>query len=131
MKYLCPILLALLVGCATPENRAKEKPGALAGMSAAQKKDALAGKISIGMPKDGVWIAFGEPAGVEKDGSIERWTYTRAEFYEIPHWRYRSLCRVDGRHYAVPEYDPLQFKRYVNDMVVTFKNGKVTGWKKL
>ena len=131
LSALLTLLAALTPGCATPENRAKEKTSAFDKLPSAQKKAALEGKVLVGMNPDAVWIAFGQPDRVKKNGSRESWIYTRPEFYEIPHWRYRCVQRHDGRSMALPEYDPLQFKRYVNDLEVIFKNGKVVDWKKL
>jgi outer membrane protein assembly factor BamE (lipoprotein component of BamABCDE complex) len=129
--WLWLLPLALLAGCSTPQSRSKEKQAAFDHMSAKQKTAVLDGKVEPGMSKDAVYIAFGKPDRVSKDGGAEKWIFTKPEFYDIPHWRYRSVQRADGRMSTIPEYDPLQMKRYVDDLEVTFKNGKVAGWKKL
>ena len=100
-------------------------------MSAKQKAAVLDGKVEPGMSKDAVYIAFGPPDRVSKGGGVERWIYTKPEFYDIPHWRTRCVQRADGRMTTIPEYDPLQMKRYVDDLEVTFRNGRVTDWKNL
>jgi len=130
LLLLCAIA-GLLVSCSTPASRSKEKQSAFDHMSAKQKVAVLDGKVEPGMSKDAVYIAFGKPDRISKEGGVEKWVFTKPEFYDIPHWRYRCVVRSDGRMASIPEYDPLQMKRYVDDLEVTFKNGKVAGWKKL
>ena len=131
--WLCllAVLFTLAMGCSTPETRSRENPGAFEKLSARQKSTVLQGKVERGMSADAVIIAFGKPTRVEKAGATEHWIYTRAEFYEVPHWRERSVPRADGRMATIPEYDPLQMKRSVDDLEVIFKNRKVASWKKI
>lgn len=123
--------MILLAGCSTAQSRSKEKQAAFDKLSAKQQAAVLDGRVETGMTRDAVYIAFGPPDRTSRDGSIERWIYTKPEFYDIPHWRYRCVQRSDGRMSTIPEYDPLQMKRYVDDLEVRFKNGKVSDWKKL
>ena len=124
------VLVLAAAGCSTPETRSKEKQAAFDMLSPKQKADVLGGKVVVGMSADAVYIAFGPPDRVSKGGGTDRWIYTKPEFYDIPHWRYRCVQRADGRMAAIPEYDPLQMKRYVDALEVTFKKGRVVDWKK-
>jgi hypothetical protein len=124
-------LLALAVGCSTPDARSKEKSAAFEKLPSKQKAAVLQGKVEPGMSKDAVYIAFGPPDRISKVNGTERWIYVKPEFYDIPHWRYRCVQRSDGRMASIPEYDPLYMKRYVDDLEVTFKNGRVSSWRKL
>jgi outer membrane protein assembly factor BamE (lipoprotein component of BamABCDE complex) len=125
------IALALLAGCSTTESRSKDKQVSFDRLTPRQKSDVLDGKVAVGMNTDAVFIAFGPPERVAKEGKSERWTYTKAEFYDVPHWRDRCVQRAGGGISTIPEYDPLQMKREVDSLEVIFKNGKVTTWKKL
>lgn len=129
--YVPAILLLLAVGCSTTQSRSKEKQASFDKLTPKQKSDVLDGMVSVGMDTDAVFIAFGPPDRKSKEGKFERWIYTKPEFYDIPHWRYRCVQRAGGGISTIPEYDPLQMKREVDSLEVFFKNGKVMDWKKL
>ena len=128
---LFPVIVALAAGCASPESRSKERQGSFDKLSARQKADVLEGKVAVGMTTDAVYIAFGEPSRISKNGGVEKWIYTKPEFYDVPHWQYRCIQRGDGHVATIPEYDPLQMKREVDSLEVIFKKGRVTDWRKL
>ena len=131
IPWVCAItLFSLLIGCSTPQTRAQEKSEMFQKLSSEERAIVLKGKIQPGMNTDAVYIAFGEPQHIEKEGNQEVWVYTKTEFYEIPNWHYHQIYRHDGRTFEVPEYDPLQMKRRVKNLEVVFKNGKVVSWKK-
>jgi outer membrane protein assembly factor BamE (lipoprotein component of BamABCDE complex) len=131
-RWVCLIVLFfLLSGCSTPESRAKDNPAGFKKLSAKQKAIVLEGQIEKGMSKDAVQIAFGKPNRVRKSDGAERWIYTKPEYYDIPHWRYETVRSSNGRLLTIPQYDPLQMRRDVDAMEVTFRNGKVVAWREL
>jgi hypothetical protein len=73
----------LLCSCAvsTPQTRIERNPGAFESLSARQQGLVERGLIEDGMPKKGVILALGNPAGrangYRNGKDFERWTYTR------------------------------------------------------
>jgi hypothetical protein len=134
----------LLSGCATSsiESRRSERMSAYTAMKPEFQRLAEHGRISVGMPADAVYIAWGKPSEVVQSASAstETWRYygTRARSYQ--YWDYgphyppgngflrHSESDFLNYNYALPylerDYYPERYLR----AEVTFQNGIVEGW---
>jgi hypothetical protein len=126
VKRLLPFLLTIfiLAGCATStvESRRHERGASYAGLPADMKALVDEGRIKVGMPMDGVYIAWGAPAQVlqseNQGGAATIWLYEGGWMEENRYWSHRSL-RTD--------YQP---RTYVRAQVV-FGDGVVKEWHTL
>jgi hypothetical protein len=79
------LVLASLVlpACSTPDSRAQANPAIMQGLSPADRAIVLNHRIRIGLPKQGVFIAYGAPdrvvRGYSKQGEVETWIYTTTQ----------------------------------------------------
>ena len=138
MKYVNFIvsvcLTFILVACSgmTPQDRIRENPAMFRALSPEQQKLVQTGRISSGMSKDAVFLAWGKPSerpliGQNKKIAFEKWIYTRLRpvMVERPCW---------GPPYA-PGFGPYPYTpwetAYVPEVfaTVTFEHGKVTEWE--
>lgn len=136
-----PILaIALIVslfvtGCATstPAKRRTEKSAAYAALSPEWKALVDQGKLAVGMPMDGVYIAWGKPSqvvpGDSESGPTVTWIYMGTTWQEYRYWRYNRY----GTHYGYgfpsepyldSDYVPLNYPA----AQVVFGDGKVKSW---
>jgi hypothetical protein len=73
----------VLPACSTPDMRAQENPGIMQSLSPADRALVLNHQIRMGLPKQGVFIAYGAPdrvvRGVSKQGLVETWIYTTTQ----------------------------------------------------
>lgn len=125
----------LMIGCSTPQTRAREREVAFAQLPPAQQQLVLAGKIEEGMSTDAVYIAMGSPnrvteARMERKTFV-RWIYGRAQTHFLPTYRYRSVILPNGRVYIAPVYEPDYITTFVDSFAVIFEKGRVIGWEEL
>jgi len=125
VKCFITVLLALsLLGCATNDvdKRKHERATAYAELSPDMKTLVDQHQIKVGMPMDGVYIAWGKPAEVlqsETEGGADIvWLYYGGWMEETRYW---------GRRYPLRDYQP---RTYVSAEVV-FVNGLVKSWRTL
>lgn len=75
----------LLCSCAssTPQGRVAANPAMAESLSPAQREAVLAGRVSEGMTRDAVYLAFGRPSAVRKGSTAgketEVWRYTNLQ----------------------------------------------------
>lgn len=78
---LASVAVLVAASCAptTPAQRIAQNPGMLEGLSEKQRELVSKGQIATGMPRDGVFLAWGGPdrraEGFREGGSFERWDY--------------------------------------------------------
>jgi len=135
-KFLAFFLTLLLIGCKTSsiESRRNEKLAAYQDLSAELKALVDKGQIRIGMPADGVYIAWGAPAQIlqsEDDGGIvTTWLYEGTYLQEYRYWNYREVQLRDGiflERYLDTDYNS---QNYLSAEIV-FQNGLVKRWRML
>lgn len=148
MKKFLPLLaMCLLIGaCATstPQGRIAENPEKFAALTAAQKSLVERGSIDRGMPKDGVYLAWGAPSsrfdGYQDRRTTERWDYSGSKpvyttgfyggygYYNTWGYGYGSSYAPYGYRFAVgPEIVYVPYTR----ASVTFVKGKVDSWERI
>jgi len=103
-----PAVLALLVGCATPERRIRRNPELFASFPPDAQNTIRKGRAEIGFSRDMVAMALGKPRRVytreTADGTTEIWAYTDGRFWTESHpvsvpYTYRdSGGRLHGTH---------------------------------
>ncbi len=86
VKVLCwftivALLLCAPTGCSTPPRRAHERSAAFHRLSVPDQQLILHGKIRVGMNRDAVYIAWGQPdvraEGGKGQEATEKWFYER------------------------------------------------------
>ncbi len=131
-------LLPLLCGaCSTIESRLKEMRPAFDAMPPKYQQLALQGTIADGMPKEGVYIAWGEPDAVSQGsrGSrfFETWHYFSYETVEVGGFETFHRGYVDRRgrryYYIDPLYSPTYVTRRRPAKWCTFENQRVVAWE--
>lgn len=146
MKTFSRLLVAgaaglLFVSCAptTPEARIEKYPEHYARLGTKEKAQARTGRLSRGMSKDGVFIAWGPPSSSylgNKDGkSSERWDYTGSRpvyttsfFGGFGYWPYGY--RHPYSYYGAgvgPEVTYIPYTR----ASVWFVNDRVDSWEQI
>lgn len=144
-KFLPLLLVGLLLGaCApsTPEARIAEHPEKFSALTKKQQTLVREGRISQGMPKDGVLLAWGSPSsrfdGYQNRKRVERWDYAGSrpvystgfyggfgyDYWGFGYGRYSPY----GYRYAVsPEVVYVPYTR----ASVTFTNERVDSWERI
>lgn len=126
-----------VTGCSTPETRSKEKERASAfeKLSQADQRLVLKGKIREGLGEDAVYVAMGHPSRrirSQREGVSEvSWIYSRMESRLVPAYSTRVVRLSDGRRYLTDVYTPVYDTYLVDAFEVTFRDGKVIGWREL
>lgn len=119
--------IALLAGCASPENRIKEDPTSYSKLTPLQQEQVRKGDISIDMPDFGVTLALGKPDSIteriEVKGAVQIWHYKKQE---------TSTAQIDYVGFYNPYFYPGFAPVIVNNtqpagdrIRVTFNNQKV------
>jgi hypothetical protein len=76
---LSGLLLLAVVGCATPESRARKNEAAVSSWPAAVQQNVRAGKIDVGYTQDMVRVALGDPDRLSSrttaSGTADVWIY--------------------------------------------------------
>jgi hypothetical protein len=150
----------LVSGCSTVESRIAEHPDVYHSLSARQQQLVANGQIATGMPRDGVYLAWGSPdqrvEGAMRREMTETWIYvyyTSAYPYGYGYgygypYGYGggfgfggviATHRHHGRSFAFigdPFYDPFYYS-YIPPSIpypyrtVTFANGRVVSFQSL
>jgi hypothetical protein len=135
MKPLSYLMLAAvafgMTACSTVSSRIRENPQAFYGLHPDDRTRVERGMIREGMPKEAVYIAWGNPDSVRKGAykgrSHETWIYYGTSSYPVD--RYSYYPHRHGRyHYYAPIYDPIYvpYRYYLKS--ATFVDGRVVAW---
>lgn len=119
--------IALLAGCASPENRIKEDPTSYSKLTPLQQEQVRKGDISIDMPDFGVELALGKPDSIteriEVKGAVQIWHYKKQD---------TSTTQIDYVGFYSPRFYPSFAPVIVNNtqpagdrVRVTLNNQKV------
>lgn len=125
-------------GCATStiETRRAEKLSAYQNLGADEKQLVDQGQIRIGMPSDGVYIAWGPPSEILESedastGRVATWRFYGSWMQESRYWAYRETRRGHDdlylERYLVSDYQPRDYVR----AEITIKDGRVHSWRTL
>ena len=109
------------------QSRIKNNPQVFASLSEEQRDFVKEGRIALGMPKGGVFLAWGRPDNVfggDRDGmEFESWRFRG----NAPGYRDRSFSlRYD--HYGFGN-GPYSYYRPYTAANVNFHADRVTGWE--
>lgn len=136
------ILAGCLVGCAgratDPKQIARrraERVTAYDALTPEQKAQVDRGQVQVGMPENGVYIAWGAPAQTLKRGDASgeetTWLYTGSTTDQYINWTYIEVPGPQGRSYldrvTTTDY---AFRDYVSARLI-FREGLVTSWEML
>jgi len=134
--FLLLAILTAVSGCSTPtiQTRTKEKSDAYARLSPEYRDLVDKGMIKVGMPADGVYIAWGKPSQIlqseSPQGLITSWAYHGTSFEEYRYWTYETYgMRRPYSSAPVLQRDYLP-RDYVRAEVI-FKDGAVVSWQTL
>jgi hypothetical protein len=133
------LLLAALLFCgcktATVETRKQERSATYSQLAPEFKALVDQGRIKIGMPMDGVYIAWGKPSqvlqGESSEGSLTTWLYHGTTFEEYRYWGYRPYY-YHGPYYGSQPYLERDYipRSYIQAEVI-FQDGAVKSWRSL
>lgn len=138
-------LVLVLAGCAggggaDPDpkrisRRKMEKASGYAALSAEHQSLVDQGQIRVGMPEDGVYIAWGRPAQVLRSGDASgetvTWLYQGTTTDDYLNWNYREVIRKDGTTYLDRYLDrDINVRTYISAELV-FRDGRLASWKML
>ncbi len=134
-RLLIPALLTLaaLAGCATPEARIKDNPGAYSNLTPEQQELVKKGQVGLGMPEAAVQLALGKPDRItehtDASGQQNIWHYTQVQtaggaaaypyFYPYPSF-------YDPLFYPGPSFYAAPVQTETDRIRVIFKDGVVT-----
>ena len=126
------LALILLAGCASPEARIKDNPGAYSTLPPEQQALVQKGQVGLGMPEAAVQLALGKPDRVtertDAGGVTHIWHYTDVEYADLPGaypwypYAYRRHAFYDP--FLAPGYYPAGVE--TDRVRVVFKDGKVS-----
>jgi outer membrane protein assembly factor BamE (lipoprotein component of BamABCDE complex) len=133
------LLTALsLAGCATPESRIRRNPEIFARLSAPQQDLVRKGQIAIGLDREAVRLALGEPDQVtvrtDERGTSEIWRYVEYDMYDPWFygyaWGYPSPgYRWGGWGYPHPFFSASYYHARTHELMrVTFRADKVVAF---
>jgi hypothetical protein len=128
----------VLANCAsTPQSRIAKNPEIYNALPADQKALVSQGRIAEGLPKGGVFLAWGRPnavrAGSDKGKKSERWFYNGYDVVWTQHFGYSTHYDRHRDHYhrhSAPYVE--QVANYIPYVAgeVRFTEDRVTGWEK-
>jgi hypothetical protein len=130
------LLGLLLSGCAhtTVETRKQERASAYTGLSEEQRQLVDQGQIKVGMPMDGVYIAWGKPSQVVSEetpnGMLTTWLYQDTHLESYRHWTYGNYY-YGRRGYSQPYLAHDYYARSFVSAEVSFQDGIVLQWRTL
>lgn len=139
-SFLLLFSLLGLVSCAsTPQTRIEKHPEMFTALSSKDQALVTKGGIREGLSKDGVYLAWGAPAGrssgARSGKRFENWRYTRLAPVFIDHYAYGyggsyygSRRYRRGGYYNIGYYPSVQYVPYTS-AVVSFSNGQVSSWQ--
>lgn len=126
----------LLANCAsTPETRIAKNPQIYQSLDQKQQNLVSKGKIDLGLPRDGVFLAMGNPdnriTGNHKGKAYERWDYNKLIPVYTNHigGYYGTGYYGRHRHYA-GYYAPSVTYVPTRGSSIYFHQNKVTGWER-
>lgn len=129
------VLLLAACGAVTPAERIAANPAAFASLTPEQQNEVRLGRISRGMPPQGVFLAWGYPETPpfhgEKDGrKFSKWVYTqlRAVYNPTPPMWYGPYWGPRGWYGYGPYWGNDITYIPENVAYVLFENDKVTDW---
>lgn len=132
----CLGVLLLLAGCATGsvQTRRLEKPSVYASLPPEQRAMVDQGQISIGMPMDAVYIAWGKPAqilqGESANGKTTTWLFHGTTWEEHRYWTQRPYRHGRNSYYDTTLERDYQPREFVSSEVI-FEAGVVKSWRNL
>lgn len=140
VKLLYLSLGLLLMGCSTNklEKRRTERLSSYHALSPEFKTVVDRGEIKVGMPEDGVYIAWGKPSEIlhmeDTQGASVKWLYEGTYLQEYRYWSQPNYGFRGSRDYdyGYSTYGNLQTDYLPRDYVsaeVDFINGKVKSWR--
>jgi len=125
----------LLAGCAGNKvpDRKRERSTAYAALPPAQQRLVDEGRIEVGMPADGVYIAWGKPAMIvpTTPGNVT-WIYRCNDTTAVPAWEHRPApsSRYGARYGTVER--GTQFVGVAYDCAeVNFEGNVVKSWREI
>ncbi|MBA4147647.1 MAG: hypothetical protein H0X66_05990 [Verrucomicrobia bacterium] len=135
-RWLLLLTCVFLAGCATStvESRRAEKMSSYATFSPEIQRLVDSGQITVGMPADAVYIAWGAPSEIlqseDARGAATTWLYHGTYMQQYRYWNYREVANADGvflERYLDTEYNPRSFLH----AEITFQGGVVKSWRTL
>jgi hypothetical protein len=146
---LMSLILSLLAGCSTVEDRIKEKPYAYSRLSPSDQALIRAGQIRNGFTQDQVYLAWGSPDhvryGYRRGNPFQAWVYTTYRTVYAGYY-YPAYARFGFYHYyhywpsfryRYGFYDPFYGPYYDFQTIevpyksVFFEGNRCTGWEYL
>lgn len=139
LGLLCVALA--LTGCArsTIETRKKERYGAYESLKPEFQDLVNQGRIEVGMPRDAVYIAWGEPSETitsqSAAGTLETWVYIGTRLESHGYWtygpRYGYYRRGHRYGYGVPYFDHAYYPVNYTAAEVLMEKDLVKSWRRL
>lgn len=138
-KTILFLLAAVFIctGCATStiESRKKERYSSYSALPPDLQSLVDQGQIKLGMPMDGVYIAWGPPGqilqGEAAQGPLSTWIYYGTTWEEYRYWNYRPSFYGRRGYVSEPYLDfDYQPRSYVSAEVL-FESGLVKSWRSL
>ena len=129
-------LAALATSCApsTPQSRIAANPSLYEALPAKHQELASQGRVTKGMSKEAVFLAWGRPArkgeGSRNGRSFERWDYAR---YRAVHYnRFYGFSGYGwcGRHYGYGWVPAVDFVPYRSGTIL-FHDSRVDSWERV
>jgi hypothetical protein len=139
---ILPWALVVWGGCASsptdPKQIAKrkaERPVYFAGLSGEEQGLVDQGQIRVGMSTDTVYLAWGKPAQILKQGDASGeqtlWLYEGTTTDEYMWWNYREVVRADGTLYLDRFMDRnFNIRTYISAELI-FENDALVRWRML
>lgn len=133
---LAGLAILLVTGCktSTVQSRKQERASAYQELGAEMRQLVDNGQIAVGMPMEGVYIAWGKPdqilRGESPTGRTVVWIYHGTVMQEYRFWNYRHYGYGRG-FYPEPYLDIDYLPRDYTRAEVVFEDGKVKSWRTL
>ncbi len=120
-----------LAACSTVKTRIAENPPAFYALTPADQTLVGRGGIREGLPRDVVYIAWGNPDAVRRavtNGTeSETWVYYGTQSYPVDSYSYYPYRSSRYRYYR-PIYEPIYVTKEYYLKSVTFVRGRVVAW---
>jgi hypothetical protein len=124
--------LCLLAACSSPGRRIEKNPALFAALTPKQQELVRGGRISEGMTKDAVWLAWGRAdqvrRGTRAGNPQESWLYFASYSEAVPAWRYEPVACYRGWRME-PFYQPDYIQHVYVYRFAVFEGGRVCGWE--
>lgn len=133
-RILLPIaalLVLAMAGCSTIQSRINENPTAFQRLTPKQQQLVSTGRVSEGMSKNAVYIAWGNPDRItygSKHGiPDEKWLYFGYDFAQVPSYSFFPVY-AGGFVYSDYIYSPQYVSMPYVDKGVLFEKDRVVNW---